>query len=100
MFFIIVSASSLAHGQSLADLARRERERKKTKIEGKPVRTNSTKTPPAATTPATPAKTAASAEAQKTAEPTGPTDNKGRGEKFWRDAFAKARTDVKRAEDR
>src|SRR5215471_12455095 len=59
------------------------------------------------TPPATPAATAAPAApaapiaaTSKAQRPTGPTDSKGRDEKYWRDAFAKARQEVKRLQDR
>jgi hypothetical protein len=41
-----------------------------------------------------------SAPAAEPAKVTGPTDNKGRDEKYWRATFAQARAALKRAEDR
>lgn len=89
-------------GQSLAELARKERERQKN-IASK-LYTNADLAGGAAV--ATPAATAPVAvpAGEKTAEseqakPTGPTDKKGRDEKFWRDAFKTANEDLKRAGD-
>jgi hypothetical protein len=85
-----------AQAQTIADAARKERARRK-ELQTKTIFTNSG-------TPAAPAKvepgrqgttTAAAAEAPK-----GPVDNKGRDEKYWRDTFAKARAELKRAQDK
>src|SRR5204862_5525760 len=52
----------------------------------------------------TPATTAASSGSTAAvvvpAAPAGPTDNKGRDEKYWRAQFQKARDDVRKAEER
>lgn len=92
--------------QTLADIARQERERQKrvqggAKVvavpQGIPAATSaaSASTTTALTVaPAAPAGTAASAK------PTGPADNQGRDEKFWRGAFQAARAEIKRAEDK
>ncbi len=91
--------------QSVADLARRERERRK-ELAGK-VYTNLDLPTATAPTPATPAGEVKAGEAkpdevsaqQPAARPAGPTDNKGRDEKYWRSAFQAARDAVKSAED-
>lgn len=85
--------------QSVADIARQERERKK-QLQSKTVYTNAEKTVsiPAGTTVAATAATAG--VAQTPAGPAGPTDNKGRDEKYWRGEFKKARDEAKRADDK
>ena len=93
--------------QSVADLARRERERRK-ETAGK-VYTNSDLPSVAAPAPApaTPAGEAKAGEAkpaevpagQPAVRPTGRTDNKGRDEKYWRSAFQAARDALKSAQD-
>ncbi len=86
--------------QSLADVARKERERQKqaksavSVISAPQGTTTSTAAGSAGTTAAPPL---AAAPAPK---PTGPTDNKGRDEKYWRGQFQSAREAVKRAEDK
>jgi hypothetical protein len=94
---IIATVSASVSAQSVADLARKERERKKS-IQSKAVLTNgsssvSKDTQPQDVAPKPPATPAA-------AGTTGPTDNKGRDEKYWRAAFDKAHQDLKRAEDK
>jgi hypothetical protein len=89
--------------QSLADIARRERARQKqTGTQNKGTYTNATAAGAAA--PSQPTATAAAlekpAEKEVAAKPTGPTDNKGRDEKYWRDAFKKAREGVRQADDK
>jgi hypothetical protein len=88
-------------GQSLAEIAKRERERQKA-AKTKVVVTNNesvaaasapVKIPP--TAPAT-----AQAGSSAAAQTTGPTDNKGHDEKYWRALFQNARDDAKRAQDR
>jgi hypothetical protein len=111
---VISCVGATANAQSVADLARQERLRKK-ELESKAVLTNSSKPPvaPAAVVPpaaasseaAKPAATNAPvAEAQKepakAAAPTGPVDNKGRDEKYWRTTFDQARQELKRAQDK
>ena len=92
-----------ASAQTIADIARRERARQK-QVQNKGTYTNSTTpatlTPPTAAGAAAPAQTTAEKPADAAAaKPAGPVDNRGRDEKYWRDAFQKARTDLKRAED-
>jgi hypothetical protein len=84
---------ALLSGQSIADVARKERERQK-QVQSKVTVTSRATTTGAASTPAT---AAVSAPAGKGVEV---TDNKGRDEKYWRTAFQKAREDAKRADDR
>jgi len=84
--------------QTLADVARRERERQK-RLHSEVVVTNGATTTTAASTSSTAATTPA-ANAETPAKPTGPTDNKGHDEKYWRAQFQKARDDVKRAEEK
>jgi DNA repair exonuclease SbcCD ATPase subunit len=94
--------AATAYGQSLADLARQERTRKagleaKIKVNNDTVK-NSTATPPSVVgKPAAPE--TAAAEKPAAGKPTGPTDRKGRDEKWWRTAFEEVRADLKDAED-
>jgi hypothetical protein len=93
--FLSISAT----GQTLADLARQERAKRGAPKKSPVFTTEMIRSTPAATTEATPAaepKDAAETPAAAPAEPAGDT----RDEKWWRNAFGKAREDVKRAEDR
>jgi len=81
--------------QTLADVARRERERQK-RLHSQVIVVNGATT----TTASTSSTSAAPAPPAEAAKPTGPTDNKGHDEKYWRAQFQKARDDVKRAEER
>jgi len=72
--FLLMAFALDCSAQTLADVARKERERQK--------RVHS---PVVVATGATPA---------------GPTDNKGRDEKYWRAQFQKARDEVKKAEEK
>jgi hypothetical protein len=85
--------------QSLADIARRERERQK-RLHSEAVVVNGATTTTAASTSSTSATSAVATPPADAARPTGPTDNKGHNEKYWRDLFQKARNDQKRAEER
>ena len=78
--------------QTLADVARQERERKK-RLHTPVVVASGTPTTTAASTGST-------AAVVVPAAPAGPTDNKGRDEKYWRAQFQKARDDVRKAEER
>ena len=82
--------------QSLADVARKERERQKQSQSTIVVTGGRTTTMAASSGSTTASITPASPPAVK---PTEPTDDKGRDEKYWRAAFQKARQDAKRAED-
>jgi len=83
--------------QTLADIARRERERHK-RLHSQVIVANGATTTTAASTSSTSA--APTPPPADTATPTGPTVNKGHNEKYWRDQFQKARDDVKRAEEK
>ena len=85
-------------GQSVADVARKERERQK-QVRSKTVISNGV-TGISATTSATTSSTAAAPAPAAAAKTSELTDNQGRNEKYWRTAFQKARDDAKRAEDR
>ena len=80
--------------QSLADIARKERERQKT-VQSKIVVTGG-----AATTVAGTSSTSAAPAPTPPVKPPELTDKQGHDEKYWRAAFQKARDDVKRAETR
>src|SRR5262249_28074583 len=99
---LIVSwIASSANAQTIADLARQERARKKAN-ESKTVLTNNSVTPPKGSQPAPTATTgtAKAAESSAATDTTGIRDNKGRDEKYWRTTFDKARQDLKRAEEK
>src|SRR5947209_14818313 len=94
LFSMLVMTFALeCSAQTLADAARRERERQKRLHSTVVVANGVTTTTTASTGTATAAVTA-------TAAPPGPTDNKGRGEKYWRAQFQKARDEVKKAEEK
>lgn len=105
---LLFTFSVEASAQTIADIARKERERQKqAQPKNKATFTNANPggTPaPAPTSANTPAPAAPGAPAEKkeasAPKPTGPTDNKGRDEKYWRDAFQKAREAVKQADDK
>jgi hypothetical protein len=116
----VMALACSASAQSIADLARQERDRKKAVANktytnadigpasgtvpiGVPEVTSVTGVPTvtaagtsAATTTAAGTVTATGAAAVK---PTGPTDRKGHDEKYWREQFATAREELKSAED-
>ena len=83
--------------QTLADVARRERERQK-RLHSEVIVSNGATITTAASTSSTTETTSAAAPAP--AKPAGPADNKGHDEKYWRDQFQKARDEVKRAEEK
>jgi hypothetical protein len=105
---LLFTFSVEASAQTIADIARKERERQKqAQLKNKATFTNAipggtpAPAPPSANTPAPAAPGAAVEKKQETAaKPTGPTDNKGRDEKYWRDAFQKAREAIKQADDK
>jgi hypothetical protein len=95
------AVSLWSQSQSLADLAREERARRANTKSKYIVTTDLVKAAaPAATTQAKPATEPDKPAAESGTKPVGPTDNKGRDEKWWRETFASARSDLKRSEDR
>jgi hypothetical protein len=80
--------------QSLADAARKERDRQRT-VQSKVTVVAGTQVTPKADAPAA----SAAATPAPSVKPVEPLDNKGRNEKFWRTAFQKTREDAKRADD-
>jgi len=95
--FLVLTFALDCFSQSIADIARQERERQRTSKSKVAVIGWGT----SASTVKTPSANAATAAETPTApKPLTITDNKGRDEKFWRTAFQNAREDVKRAEAR
>jgi chromosome segregation ATPase len=80
--------------QTLADIARRERERQRQLHSAVVVVQGATTTISAGTST-----TAAAAKTPPVTAPTGPLDNKGHDEKYWRTQFDTARAALKKAED-
>ena len=114
LFILLLLAFALdCSAQTLADAARQERERQK-RLHGPVVVARGTPTTTTASTASTAAavvvargtptttaaSTASTAAVVAPAGPAGPTDNKGRDEKYWRAQFQKARDDFKKAEER
>jgi hypothetical protein len=99
-FLIAVGFASLVQAQSVADFARQERARR-AGSEAKIKITNDNLTAAPKTDAAKETKPEAPQTAAETApaKTTGPVDSKGRDEKWWRSAFADARSDLKHAED-
>src|SRR5262249_55000739 len=94
-----VSFSTFVHAQSVADFARQERARRagseaKIKISNENLSTKPQAAPATETKPA-----AEQGGAPETPTAAKVTDRKGRDEKWWRNAFAEARSDLKHAED-
>jgi chromosome segregation ATPase len=103
VYILVLAAFALdCSAQTLADVARRERERKQN-LHSTVVIVNGAATTAAASTSST-SSSASSAAAPSAAsaaqKPAGPTDNKGHDEKYWRTQFQKARADLKAAEDK
>jgi len=95
--FVLLAVGIDVSAQSIADIARKERERHQGVRSTVVVVAGQTTTPPTAGT----AKTAAAAPVQPQAvKPVVVTDNKGHDEKYWRELFQKAREAQKRADDR
>ena len=84
--------------QSLADVARRERERQKQVHSAVVVASGATVSTAASTSSATP--TITTPMTPSTAPTAGPVDNKGHNEKFWRQQFNIARDAAKKADDK
>ena len=100
----LISFSVDSSAQTVADAARKERERQK-QVHSKVVYTNGVPIPAPNSPPAAPAKPSSTTtdSAKKpagTPAPVRPTDNKGRDEKYWRAAFQKLRDEAKRADDK
>jgi hypothetical protein len=102
---VVVPFSLHSFGQSVADIAKKERERQRA-TESKVV-VSSGRTVSMSTTPVQPAPTASSttpattaSPAKEPAKPFEATDNKGRNEQYWRGVFQKARESAQRAEAR
>ena len=103
---VAISFSVDCSAQTLAEAARKERERQ-SHVQSKAVYTNGVAIPaPASASPAPTTASSPSPAAAPAKKPEGPpaatgvTDNKGHDEKYWRDAFQKARDEVKRADDK
>jgi hypothetical protein len=106
---LCLALAAPASAQSLADIARQERARQKnaTPHPDKATFTNDTAQTlfPVEEQPAPPAKVEGADSAKKTTQvvtpekPAGPVDKQGRDEKWWRNAFTDARTNLTRAED-
>jgi predicted RNase H-like nuclease (RuvC/YqgF family) len=86
--------------QTVADIARKERDRQK-RLHSSVVVVAGVTTATSATTSTTAASTnpPATGTSAETPKPVGPVDNKGRDEKYWRTEFRKGRDTLKRAED-
>jgi hypothetical protein len=105
MALLILMSAADCYSQStltVADIARRERQRQRGITSRIIISNTSTPAAPAQTpTPGTvPVAPGAAANAAGAAKPVGVTDSKGRDEKSWRAAFQVARDNVKRAEAR
>lgn len=92
MMTLLFPFATSALAQSIADAARRERDRQKAAKSTVVVVGNGTRT---ATMPADSPSNNATA-----VKPVVPTDGQGRDEKYWRGAFQQARDNLRRAEDR
>src|SRR5262245_11517421 len=96
--FLLFTCAVQASAQSVADAARKERARQKqAEPSKKGTYTNATAAGAAA---ATAAEKPAEKKPEAAAKPTGPTDKNGHDEKYWRDAFQKARGAVRQADDK
>ena len=118
---LVLIFSFEASAQTIADVARQERARRN-QIQAQNSKTYNNQTAPSTAAPApssnptapapssnpvAPTSNSPTAQAPAAAEPTkepvppapsGPTDNKGRDEKYWRTAFQQARDDATRAD--
>jgi hypothetical protein len=92
---ILVAFALDCSAQSLADVARQERERQK-RLHSTVVVANGATTTTAASTSSTSATTTEA----NAAKPAGPTDKNGHDEKYWRTQFQKARDAAKAADDK
>lgn len=111
---LALCSSIYANGQTIADVARRERARQQPQsnvsitnanLKKKATVTEEKKpgeaqaTTPAAAAPTAAATTTAAAPTTKPAPTQAPASTDTRDEKYWRDKFDAARTDVRRAEN-
>jgi hypothetical protein len=99
---ILMSLVFEARAQTLADFARMERQRQQgstSRVYTNDNIASSAGVTPEAVPPVSDQQPAETAEVEAKAQPSGPLDNKGRGEQYWRNAFTDARTELKRAED-
>ena len=97
VYSLLLAAFALdCAAQTLADVARQERERQQ-RLHSTVVVTNGTTITTTASTSSTVAAPATPPAGEK---PTGPVGNKGRDEKYWRTQFQKARADMKASEDK
>jgi hypothetical protein len=94
-FLLAVVFAVDCSAQTIADIARKERERQKQMHSEVIVVQGATAAAAASTS-----STTTTAAAPAAAKPTGPTDLKGHDEKYWRDQFQKARDDVKQADQK
>jgi type IV secretory pathway VirB10-like protein len=90
--FLLIAFALDCSAQTLAEAARKERERQKRVHSAVIVANGATTT--------TTASSGSTAAAVKPPAPAGPADNKGRDEKYWRTQFQKARDEIKKAEDK
>jgi hypothetical protein len=99
LLFIFTAESS---AQTLADIARKERARQKqAQSQNRGTFTNPTPGSATGSLSSKPIQSAPlPAPAAAPPRPAGPVDNKGRDEKYWREAFEKARDLVKRADEK
>ena len=88
-----------ASAQKLADVARRERERQK-QLHSAVVVAGGATTSTAAATSSTSATITPAPGASAKLQTSGPVDNKGHDEKYWRQQFDKARAVLKQADDK
>src|SRR6266436_3846502 len=94
VYILLLAAFALdCSAQTLADVARRERERQQKVHSAVVIANGVTITTAASTSSTSPAAATAAPATPAEARPTGPTDNKGRDEKYWRTQFQKARVD-------
>jgi hypothetical protein len=94
-FFLVISVagSSVVQGQTIADAARQERERRKA------VESETGESIPVVTSVTTVPARIKAATINGKSKSSGPTDLQGHDEKYWRPKFDAARLAVKRAED-
>ena len=104
LFCEVMALTANASAQTIADLARQERGRKKavaskTYTNADVGESAASRGLPAVTTAGTGAAATAGAPPATPVTTSVPADSKGRDEKYWRDQFTAARANLKRAED-